>query len=441
MLEIEAAQLGCAAVEGLTALIERSDVDVVYLLTPQWFGLHPIEIACACRKPVYCALPLASEPEELEALAALVDASGIAFMPEFARRFYPATLRLRELLATTLGAPRLILGQNRLFGFDRYGQPGPTNQIAPAPLMIDPGSYLLDWCCFLFQAEPTKVQGFEGTIIPAGKEGARAPTSRASWPSSPMARWSRSRSDGMIGPSGGGEPVLAPTWVPGFCRARGGLARTPRTHSVVRRRGDARGTASPRTHGRRRPQRAVSSPRAGGAFACSHHSRRPFRRPTGERPEAEPARASHDRPTASALRRGAAFQGMDPNPTTSHLAPALAQTQPRPFPHRAWCLVVVILAGVLGLLLLVDSIRSSSASYDEVAYLKIAAHWWRTGDQEEISRMGSPLLFWKLQQAPLLWILDQTGHRAGSTIPWSIRAGYFHSLASVPSGSGVSPGF
>ncbi|WP_237722601.1 Gfo/Idh/MocA family protein [Singulisphaera acidiphila] len=173
--EIEAAQLGCAAVEGLTALIERSDVDVVYLLTPQWFGLHPIEIACACRKPVYCALPLASEPEELEALAALVEASGIAFMPEFARRFYPATLRLRELLATSLGAPRLILGQNRLFGFDRYGQPGPTNQIAPAPLMIDPGSYLLDWCCFLFQAEPSKVQGFEGTIIPSESEKGTGP--------------------------------------------------------------------------------------------------------------------------------------------------------------------------------------------------------------------------------------------------------------------------
>lgn len=164
--EIEAAHLGCAAVEGLRALIERSDVDVVYLLTPQWFGLYPIEIACACRKPVYCALHVASEPEELEVLAALVESSGIVFMPEFARRFYPATLRLRELLATTLGPPRLIVGQNRLFGFDRYGQPGPTTQLAPAPLMIDPGSYLLDWCCFLFQAEPVKIQGFGGTVLP-----------------------------------------------------------------------------------------------------------------------------------------------------------------------------------------------------------------------------------------------------------------------------------
>ena len=85
--------------------------------------------------------------------------AGSPFMPEFARRFYPATLRLRELLATTLGPPRLILGQTRLFGFDRYGQPGPTTQIAPAPLLIDPGSYLLDWCRFLFQAEPGRRPG------------------------------------------------------------------------------------------------------------------------------------------------------------------------------------------------------------------------------------------------------------------------------------------
>jgi predicted dehydrogenase len=170
--EIEAGQLGCAAVEGLTALIERSDVDVVYLLTPQWFGLHPIEIACASGKPVYCALPLAGEPDELKSLAKRIESSGIAFMPEFARRFYPATLRLRELLATTLGAPRLIVGQNRLFSFDRYGQPGPTTQIAPAPLMIDPGSYLLDWCCFLFQAEPIAVQGFANTTLPVAGDGA-----------------------------------------------------------------------------------------------------------------------------------------------------------------------------------------------------------------------------------------------------------------------------
>jgi predicted dehydrogenase len=168
--EIEASQLGCAAAEGLVALVERPDVDVVYILTPQWFGLYPIELALAARKPIYCALPLASEPEELEALAALVESSHVPFMPEFARRFYPATLRLRELLATKLGSLRLILGQNRLFGFDRYAQPGPTTQIAPAPLRIDPGSYLLDWCCFLFQAQTCAVQGHAGVVLPSACE-------------------------------------------------------------------------------------------------------------------------------------------------------------------------------------------------------------------------------------------------------------------------------
>jgi predicted dehydrogenase len=168
--ELEAAQLGCAAAEGLSALVERPDVDVIYLLTPQWFGLYPIQLACACGKPVYCALPLAAAPEELETLAALVESSGIPFMPEFARRFYPATLRLCELLATVLGPLRLILGQNRLFGFDRYGLPGPQTQLAPAPLLIDPGSYLLDWCSFLFQAQPSAVSGSAGTVLPAACE-------------------------------------------------------------------------------------------------------------------------------------------------------------------------------------------------------------------------------------------------------------------------------
>lgn len=173
--EIEAGQLGCAAAEGLVSLVERPDVDVVYVLTPQWFGLYPIELACAYRKPVFCALPMSGALAEVESLTTLVESSGIAFMPELARRSYPATLRLRELLATTLGAPRLILGQNRLFGFDRYGQPGPTTQMAPAPLLIDPGSYLLDWCSFLFQGQPAAVQGNAGVVLPAASGSASGP--------------------------------------------------------------------------------------------------------------------------------------------------------------------------------------------------------------------------------------------------------------------------
>ena len=58
-----------------------------------------------------------------------------------------------------------MLGQSRLFGFDRYDQPGPTTQLAPAPLAIDPGSYLLDWCRFLFGADPVAVQGLAAVAL------------------------------------------------------------------------------------------------------------------------------------------------------------------------------------------------------------------------------------------------------------------------------------
>src|SRR3954452_2669149 len=72
----------------------------------------------------------------------------------------------------------------------------------------------------------------------------------------------------------------------------------------------------------------------------------------------------------------------------------------------------VVLAAVVGTVLLAGSIDDSSATFDEVAYLRVAACWWRTGDQAEITRMGSPLTFWKLQQIPVLWLLDHTGRRA-----------------------------
>ncbi len=165
--EIEAGPLGCRAVDGLATLIGHPDVDAVYLLSPQWFGLHAVEVACRLGKPIYCALPLAADAEDLSRLDALIRSSGVPFMAEFARRFYPTSLRLRELLATRLGPPRMVVAQGRLFGFDRYGQPGPSTQIAPATLLVDPGSYLLDWCRFVFDAEPSAVQGWGGTVLPA----------------------------------------------------------------------------------------------------------------------------------------------------------------------------------------------------------------------------------------------------------------------------------
>ena len=88
--------------------------------------------------------------------------------------------------------------------------------------------------------------------------------------------------------------------------------------------------------------------------------------------------------------------GKEPAPTTPDASPS-------------WCFVAVAASAVLGLALMADQAVRMSATYDEVTYLQVGAGWWRTGKQDSITRMGSPLTFWKVQQGPTLWLLDRMG--------------------------------
>ena len=171
---LEALQIGCRTSESLVEMISSPEVDAVAVLTPQWFGWHPVDLALEHRKPVYCALHPAAHATDLRRTAEVVQRTGVAFVPELPRRVYPATLRLQELLKTHLGQPRLIMGQSRLNGYDRYGEPGPATQLAQTALVIDPGGNLLDWCRFIFQAEPTRITRTEATVLP-GIESAWGP--------------------------------------------------------------------------------------------------------------------------------------------------------------------------------------------------------------------------------------------------------------------------
>ena len=84
--------------------------------------------------------------------------------------------------------------------------------------------------------------------------------------------------------------------------------------------------------------------------------------------------------------------------------PAVSQ---KTAPAMKW--LIAIAPAFIGALLLAGTIRENSATYDEVAYARIACRWWRSGDQAEITRMGSPVTFWKWQAAPALAVLDATG--------------------------------
>ncbi len=143
-------------VDGFRALVQRDDLDAVLLLSPDWYGALPILAACDAGKAVYCAVPLDLEPAQAREIKERVEASGIAFMAEFPRRMAPATIRLKELIATRLGQPRLLFCHRRMSvgvttGSRRHSA---TSDPATRDLME-----LVDWCRYVVGSDPTTVVG------------------------------------------------------------------------------------------------------------------------------------------------------------------------------------------------------------------------------------------------------------------------------------------
>jgi predicted dehydrogenase len=151
-----AADFSAAAVDGYRALVHREDLDAVLILSLQWYGPLPILAACDAGKAVYCAAGMDLALAEAEAVKQRVEEAGIAFMAEFPRRHAPATLRLKELIATRLGAPCLLFCHQRSVADmprsapQHHGQrPPPTRHLVE----------LVDWCRYVVDREARRVFG------------------------------------------------------------------------------------------------------------------------------------------------------------------------------------------------------------------------------------------------------------------------------------------
>ncbi|GAF98460.1 unnamed protein product, partial [marine sediment metagenome] len=112
--ELAATEFGGSAVDGFRALVRREDIDAVMLLSAGWYGALPLLAACDSGKAVYFGLGLDMPPDEVQRIRHRVEEAGIAFVAEFPRRQSPATLRLKELIATTLGSPQLVFCHQQL---------------------------------------------------------------------------------------------------------------------------------------------------------------------------------------------------------------------------------------------------------------------------------------------------------------------------------------
>lgn len=154
--EVAAREFGVDAVDGFRALCERQDIDAVLVLSGQWYGALPILAACDAGKAVYCAAALDFDTEQARQIKQRVEQSGVAFMAEFPRRQAPATLRLKELIATRLGGARLLFCHQRIPTEKANGHRNPpTAQVSRTHDLVE----LVDWCRWVAGAEPTSVLG------------------------------------------------------------------------------------------------------------------------------------------------------------------------------------------------------------------------------------------------------------------------------------------
>lgn len=156
--EQAARQFDAIAIDGYHALACRDDVDAILMLAPQWYGPLPILAACDSGKAVYCASTWDVLHGQLDEIRGRVDQSGIAFMAEFPRRVAPATLRLKELIATQLGPPRLLFCHHRRPVERRGANHGPRrNRYSPSTQVL---LELIDWCHYVVGHSPGSVSGF-----------------------------------------------------------------------------------------------------------------------------------------------------------------------------------------------------------------------------------------------------------------------------------------
>jgi predicted dehydrogenase len=151
-----AGEFAASAVDGFRAICCREDVDALLMLGEQWYGPLPIYAACEAGKAIYLGAALQLEVDEATKLKKRVEESGVAFMAEFPRRQAPATLRLKELIATRLGEPRLVFCHRRT-----PVQEKPTQKGKGLPKANDNRDLmeLVDWCRYVVGREPTSVLG------------------------------------------------------------------------------------------------------------------------------------------------------------------------------------------------------------------------------------------------------------------------------------------
>jgi len=122
-------------------LIDRDDIDIIHVCTPNKFHKDQVLAALAAGKRVYCDKPLCTTRAEADEIAAALPAAGVTHQMVLHNRFFPATLRAKQLVESGFVGDVLALR-------GAYLHSGSADPSAPMKWKLDPdlsgGGVLLD---------------------------------------------------------------------------------------------------------------------------------------------------------------------------------------------------------------------------------------------------------------------------------------------------------
>jgi predicted dehydrogenase len=161
LADAAARELDAERFDSFRAVMESQSLDAVLVLEDDWYRLMPLFAACDYGKAVFCGAELNLDPAAANQIRNQIQSSGIAFMTEFPRRFAPATLRLKELIATRLGRPRLLFCHRRLACESKDAGNHRSLDARSQRELIE----LVDWCNYIVADCPSWIQAIRHTSI------------------------------------------------------------------------------------------------------------------------------------------------------------------------------------------------------------------------------------------------------------------------------------
>jgi len=101
-------ELNAILCDGLNSLLTMPELDAILVLDSSWYGRGLVDFLVQSGKPCYLGTSIDTSSKYLNSVHQSVQSLGQTLMPELSLRYTPASSRLRELCATSLGKPKHI---------------------------------------------------------------------------------------------------------------------------------------------------------------------------------------------------------------------------------------------------------------------------------------------------------------------------------------------